>query len=138
MRRYPAGEEAVLVVRAPVEGRAVTPGDIERQVGARLRRLPAGPMREAAEAALRGAATRHPPITDLRPAADGGVWVRETPREGTDSVAWVVLARDGAPRGRLWLADTDRPLVMRDSSVLLVRDGRAEGATLVRAVLRGP
>lgn len=111
------------------EGRPVTEADLEVEIARRMRGLPPGQMREQMLQAMRQSASRHPGVTQLRVMADGGIWAREAPEAGTDSVAWLVYTAELAPQARVRMGVDDRPVGTHEGRVLVARSGDDEANT---------
>jgi hypothetical protein len=112
-----------------VEGRPVTPEDLEAAIAQGVRRLPPGPMRDQLAELMQNAADRHPGVTQLLVMADGAVWAREAPEADTDSVAWLVYSDDLAPQMRVRMGVDDRPVGTHGARVLVARAGEDDAST---------
>lgn len=111
-------------------GRPVSSADVEAAITARIRRNPAmGAMRDQIAEQMRQAAERHPGVTQLLVMADGGVWAREAPEAGTDSVAWLVYSPVLAPRFRVRVGVEDQPVGVHAGRILIARSGDDESST---------
>lgn len=111
--------------------RAVTEEDLRAEAARLQRRLPMA-MRQAVEATMRQAATRHPAITRVVALEDGSLWVRESPHAGGDSVSWIVYQDPPLPHGRLVLDADDRVLGAHAGRVVLSRSGPEDGRSGLR------
>lgn len=111
------------------EGRPVTEADLEVEIARRMRGLPPGQMREQMLQAMRQSASRHPGVTQLRVMTDGGIWAREAPEAGTDSVSWLVYTATLAPQARVRMGVDDRPVGTHEGRVLVARSGDDEAST---------
>jgi len=135
VERY--GENGVpdLLLDADVARRAVTDGDVERELSRRSMRIGVSGLGERAERvfraqlaeARRNAAAFHPAVRDVRVLRDGTILVKGSPIERADSVRWDVFRRNGNLAG-YYLLPKDARIADGDDHVLLLTGLDRDGA----------
>lgn len=111
-----------LQIDVPLTPPAVDRADVTREVERILGRVERPALSRSQKLALEeaGASEFHPLITDVKAAADGGVWVRGVAKPNQIAVRWTYFDDEGDLLGYLFVSATARLLDATRSEMLMV------------------
>lgn len=123
VRRLSPSGDIEWTVSSTLTGPAISPNEI----AARRQELQAGgvPAIDLDSMVARTPAT-HAAVTGILVGRDGRILVGRTNIPGSDSVSYIVLAKDGAPVSRLTLSSRVHPLLLSGDSLLVHRPTEGE------------